>query len=163
VNCAGCSGLGGPGDDVGNDIAFDREQNIYLAGSFTDSATFPSINGPAKTVTGLGETLFLAKYDPSGKLDWVQTGTISFSGQDEAFGVAVNQATGTVFITGRTQGDTTFSSSDGTEHILPGVGSWHMFLVKYDSHGNFQWGQTNEVSPNTCRTRSPLTHAATLM
>lgn len=34
---------GGAGDDVGNDIAFDREENIYLAGSFTDSATFPSI------------------------------------------------------------------------------------------------------------------------
>src|ERR1700753_4402652 len=37
---------GGPGDDVGNDLALDRDGNIYLAGSFTDSATFPSINGP---------------------------------------------------------------------------------------------------------------------
>jgi len=140
---------GGPGDDVGNDIALDREQNIYLAGSFTDSSTFPSMNGPAKTVTGAGETIFLAKYSPSGKLVWVQTGVSFFGGQNEAFGVAVNPETGTVFVTGRTQGDTTLSSSDGTEHTLPGVGAWHMFLAKYDRDGNFQWGQTNEASGNT--------------
>lgn len=140
---------GGPGDDVGHDIAFDREQNIYLAGSFTDSATFPSINGPAKSVTGVGLTIFLAKYDPSGKLAWVQTGTPSFDGQNETFGVAIDPPTGTVFITGIAQGDTIFSSSDGIEHTLPGVGTWHMFLVKYDTKGNFHWGQTNEASPNT--------------
>lgn len=141
--------VGGPGDDVGHDIAFDREGNIYLAGSFTDSATFPSVNGPAKKVTGVGLTIFLAKYDPSGKLAWVQTGTPSFNGQNEAFGVAIDPPTGTVFITGISQGDTTFSSSDGIEHILPGVGTWHMFLAKYDTEGNFHWGQTNEASPNT--------------
>lgn len=140
---------GGSGDDVSNDIALDREQNIYVAGSFTDSATFPSINGPSKTVTGAAETIFLAKYSPSGRLVWVQTGIGSFGGQNEAFGVAVNPATGTVFIAGRGQGDDTFSSSDGTEHTVPGVGFWHMFLVKYDSHGNFQWGQTNEAEVNT--------------
>jgi hypothetical protein len=140
---------GGTGDDVGNDIAFDREQNIYLAGSFTDSATFPSVNGPTKTVTGAAETIFLAKYNPSGKLIWVQTGTGSFVGQNEAFGVAADPAAGTVFITGRGQGDDTFSSSDGTQHTVPGVGDWHMFLAKYDSAGNFQWGQTNEAEVNT--------------
>jgi hypothetical protein len=140
---------GGVGDDVGNDIAIDREENIYLAGSFTDSATFPSINGPSKTVTGAAETIFLAKYAPSGKLVWVQTGTGSFGGQNEAFGVAVDPATGAVFITGRGQGDDTFSSSNGTQHTVPGVGDWHMFLTKYDSRGNFQWGQVNEASVNT--------------
>ncbi len=140
---------GGPGDDVGHDIAFDREQNIYLAGSFTDSATFLSVNGPAKRVTGIGLTIFLAKYDPAGKLVWVQTGTASFNGQNEGFGVAIDAATGTVFITGIAQGDTIFSSSDGAEHTVPGVGSWHMFLVKYDTDGNFHWGQTNEASPNS--------------
>src|SRR5579863_9904707 len=87
---------GGPGDDVGEDIAFDREQNVYLTGSFSDSATFPSVNGPAKKVTGVGETIFLAKYEPSGKLAWVQTGTVSFSGQNQGFGVAVDPAAGTV-------------------------------------------------------------------
>jgi hypothetical protein len=139
---------GGAGDDVGNDIAFDLARNIYVTGSFRDSATFPSLHGPAKTVTGLGQTVFLAKYHPSGTLAWVQTGTVSVNADNEGFGVAVEPVTGTVFVTGRTQTQTTFSSSDGTEHAVPGPGTWHMFLVKYDSDGNFQWGQSNEASPN---------------
>jgi Beta-propeller repeat len=140
---------GGPGDDVGQDIAVDRAGNIYVTGSFTGSATFPSVHGPAKTVTGIGQTIFLAKYRPTGTLAWVQTGAVrSDFANNEGLGVAVEPDTGTVFITGRTQTDTTFSSSDGTEHIVPGAASWHMFLVKYDGDGKFQWGQSNEASPN---------------
>jgi hypothetical protein len=140
---------GGAGDDVGQDIAFDRAGNIYMTGSFTGSATFPSANGSAKTVTGTGQTIFLAKYHPSGALAWVQTGTVQFDfANNEGFGVAVEPVTGTVFVTGRTQTQTTFSSSDGTEHTVPGPGDWHMFLVKYDRDGKFQWGQSNEASFN---------------
>jgi hypothetical protein len=138
---------GGAGDDVGNDIVLDQAGNIYVAGSFTDSATFPSADGSTKTVTGSGQTIFLAKYRPNGELSWVQTGVAQ---QDnEAFGVGVNPATGTTFITGRTQGDAVFSSSDGSQHIVPGTLDWHVFLVKYDVNGNFKWGQTNESSINS--------------
>jgi hypothetical protein len=140
---------GGAGDDVGQDIALDRAGNVYVTGSFTGSATFPSVHGPSKTVTGIGQTIFLAKYHPSGILAWVQTGAVpSDVANNEGFGVAVEPVTGTVFVTGRTQTQTTFSSSDGSEHIVPGPGTWHMFLVKYDRDGNFQWGQSNEASPN---------------
>ena len=141
---------GGTGDDVGNDIALDLAGNIYVTGSFTDSAIFPSIHGPSKTVTGVGQDIFLAKYTPSGTLVWLQTGTASATDvNNEGFGVAVEPVTGTVFVTGRSQAPATFSSSDGTTHTIPGLFLWHMFLVKYDSDGNFQWGQTNDASPNT--------------
>ena len=140
---------GGAGDDVAQDIAFDRAGNIYVTGSFTGSAMFQSIHGPATSVTGVGQTIFLAKYRPSGTLAWVQTGTVASDvANNEGFGVAVDPTTGTVYVTGRTQSDTTFSSSDGTEHMVPGASTWHMFLVKYDRDGNFQWGQSNESSPN---------------
>ena len=139
---------GGASDDVGNDIVLDLEGNIYITGSFTDSATFPSANGVSKTVTGTGQTIFLAKYRPNGDLAWVQTG-VAQDADNEGFGVAVEPSTGTTFITGRTQGETVFSSSDGSEHAVPGTIAWHMFLVKYDVNGNFQWGQTNEASINS--------------
>ena len=142
--------VGGAGDDVGQDIALDRAGNIYLTGSFTGTATFPSDHGPAKTLTGKGQTIFLAKYNPSGTLAWVQTGTVPLDfANNEGFGVAVEPVTGRVFVTGRTQAETTFSSSDGTEHTVPGPGDWHMFLVKYDRDGNFQWGQSNEAAFNS--------------
>ena len=64
-------------------------------------------------------------------------------------GVAVNAAADTVYITGFSQFDTTFSSSNGTVNTVSGVGSWHMILAKYDTSGNFQWGETNAAEPNS--------------
>lgn len=142
---------GGVGDDSGLDLALDGTGNIYLTGGFTDAATFGSTNGARRTVTGTGPTIFLAKYHPSGALVWVQTGVAPFAQQNNptSLGVAVNAATGTVYITGFSQYDTTFSSADGTANTVPGVATWHMILAKYDTSGNFQWGETNAAEPNS--------------
>ena len=140
---------GGAGDDSGLDLAFDRAGNIYLTGGFTNAATFGPTDGATKTVTGTGPTIFLAKYRSSGALVWVQTGTASFVEVNNAFGVAVDPAAGTVYITAASQGGVTFSSANGTGNTVPGVGTWHMVLAKYDTSGNFQWGQTNAAQPNS--------------
>src|SRR6185437_7257203 len=68
---------------------------------------------------------------------------------NNGYGVAIEPVSQSVYLTGVTQGDTAFSSSDGTSHLVSGVGTWHMFLVKYDTTGLFHWGETNEASPNT--------------
>jgi len=141
--------IGGAGLDEGTDVAFDTAGNIYLTGWFTDSAKFSSTNGHGITVSGLSETAFLAKYDASGVVKWVQTGVDTFVSIDRGHGVAVDSVTGAVFLMGITQGDTTFSSSNGSSHVVPGVSSWHMFLVRYDTNGNFQWGETNAAAPNS--------------
>lgn len=142
---------GGVEDDSGLDLALDRAGNIYLTGGFTDAATFGSTNGATRTVTGTGPTIFLAKYHPSGAVVWVQTGVAPFAQQNNpiGLGVAVNASAGTVYITGFSQFDTTFSSADGTVNTVSGVGTWHMILAKYDTSGNFQWGQTNAAEPNS--------------
>ena len=140
--------MGGPGDDEGFDIAFGPNGNIYVTGVFTDSATFQGFNNSSKTVTGTGQTIFLAKYTTWGVLVWVQTGT-AFEASNNGYGVAVDPGTGSVYVTGVSQGNTTFSSSNGTMHSVSGVSTWHMVLVKYDLAGNFQWGVTNAASPNT--------------
>jgi len=140
---------GGSEDDEGFDIGFDRAGNVYLTGVFTDSATFHAVKGTDQTVTGTGETIFLAKYTPSGSLAWVQTGTITFDGSNNGYGVAVDPVAGSVYVTGVSQGDTTFSSSDGTTHTVSGPETWHMVLVKYNTAGDFQWGETNQAEVNT--------------
>src|SRR6266480_1916913 len=139
---------GGAGDDIGFDLGLGRAGNIYVTGKITDTATFQSLNGPSKTIVGVGETIFLAKYSPTGTLIWVQTGTAPF-GNNEGFGLAVQFATGTVFVTGRAQAQVTFSSGDGSQHTVPGPWTWHMYLVKYDQNGNFQWGEWNQANPNS--------------
>jgi len=139
---------GGASDDEGVGVDFDKAGNVYVAGGFTNSATFGSVDGKTKTVTGNGSTIFLAKYLSSGDLVWVQTG-IASGGVNGASGLAVNRVAGTVYISAASQGDVTFSSANGNSNTVPGVGDWHMVLAKYDTSGNFQWGETDAATPNS--------------
>ncbi len=139
---------GGSGDDIGYDLSFDTAGNVYVTGSFTDSAIFQGANNTTKSVVGFNQTIFIAKYKPSGALAWVQTGTCPF-GTNQGYGVALERGTGSIYVTGISQFDTAFSSANGTMHSVAGPGFWHMFLVKYDTAGNFQWGQSNQASPNS--------------
>lgn len=139
---------GGGGEDHGIDLAVDGHGNIYLTGVFATSATFQGLNGSSMAVTGTANTIFLAKYDPTGTLSWVQTGLAPY-GTNAGYGVAVDPLTDSVYITGVTQGDTTFSSASGSSHSISGAFTWHMFLAKFDSGGNFKWAQTNQGSPNS--------------
>jgi len=141
--------IGGAEHDEGTDIAFDSAGNVFLTGWFTNSATFHSTDGSATTVAGSNETIFLAKYSTSGVLDWVQTGLAGFVSVNRGQGVAVDSASGAAYLTGISQGSTLFSSANGSSSEIPGSGSWHMYLVKYDADGNFLWGGWNEANVNS--------------
>lgn len=140
---------GGAGDDHGIDLAFDAAGNVYVTGVFVDNAKFRGTSSPEIWASGQGRTIFLAKYRPSGALVWVQTGTTYSGATNEGYGVAVEPLTGSVYVTGISQSTTTFSSSNGATHSVYGPGTWHMVLVKYDTAGTFQWGQSNQAEPNS--------------
>jgi hypothetical protein len=141
---------GGPADDQGVALDLDREGNIYVTGVFTDSATFGSTDHKAKTVQGVGQTIFIAKYSPSGHLLWIETGVSPANWTtNSGNGIAVDSAARTVYLTALAQENTTFSSENGTSDTVSGVGTWHMVLAKYDTDGNFQWAQTNYADPNS--------------
>lgn len=143
---------GGPAQDHAVDLAFDGAGNIYVTGWFSNNATFQGLNGTTQSVSGTPNTIFLAKYAGSGELAWVQTGTAAY-GTNQGYGVAVDPITGSVYITGVSQGDTIFSSANGTSHSVPGPFTWHMVLAKFDTNGGFQWGQSNQASPNSVARR----------
>jgi len=139
--------IAGPSHDQAFDIGFDGNENLLVSGTITGNVTFGTVHGSPKAVSTGGNSMFLAKYDPSGTLMWVQTGT--GGGDNEGFGVAVNPASGVVYMTGRAQGTTTFSSANGSSHTVGGGGEWHPYLVKYDDVGNFQWGESGGASGNS--------------
>ena len=51
---------GGSGDDAANDLAFDAGANIYVTGWFVGPASFESLGGQPRTVSGSDETVFVA-------------------------------------------------------------------------------------------------------
>jgi len=143
---------GGVGLDEGTDLAFDADGNVYVTGWFSDSATFHSANGESKIVNGyVHENVFLAKYSPGGQLVWLRTGgSLDFdTGNNRDWGVAVNPKTGTIYMTGFAEGTTNFSTTTGPVHPVTGTFGWHMYLVKYDTQGNFRWGVANVDGGNT--------------
>lgn len=140
--------IGGAGQDEGMDIGFDFQGNVYLTGWFSDSAIFGSVNGATKTRTGTGRTVFLAKYSAGGNVVWVFKGTAG-GGLIDSVGLAINPTAGSIYLTGLNQGTLNLTSADLKTYEVAGPSTWHMFLVKYDLEGQFQWGEFNEAAPNS--------------
>lgn len=143
---------GGVGLDEACDLAFDAKGNVYLTGWFSDSATFQSANGQSTTVNGyVHENIFVAKYSPAGRLLWLRRGgnPVFYEGNNRAWGIAVNPRAGTVYLTGYAEGTILFSTSAGPDQPVSGPDGWHMYLVKYDTQGNFRWGVTDTAEGNT--------------
>jgi hypothetical protein len=105
-------------DDDPAGVAVDSSGNVYVAGS---------TKGSFASFTNQGDyDVFLTKYDKSGGLQWVrQFGTAS---ADIAGGVAVD-ASGNVYISGATAGNL----------AVINVGSYDIFLAKFDTNGNQLW------------------------
>jgi Beta-propeller repeat len=90
--------FGGNSQDIGNAIALDAHDNVYVTGS-TISTIFPTMN-PLQPSLRLGNDAFVAKLDRSGSALHYST-YLGGSGLDEGIGIAVD-ARGNAYVTGRT-------------------------------------------------------------
>lgn len=127
------NGLVGADEERCHTIEIDAADNIYIAGSFgTPTYTIGTTNLTNQGNQG-SQDVFLAKYDSLGNAIWA----ISMGGanEDEAWDVKPDNQNN-VYITGQ------FKSSSfviGNDTTLSNAGSGSMFLVKFDSNGNFLW------------------------
>ncbi|HLG35523.1 MAG TPA: SBBP repeat-containing protein [Bacteroidia bacterium] len=114
---------GGIGTDIGYGIDLDANGNIYVAGTFSGSAAFGSIN-----VTSLNSSpdIFVARYDTSGNVLWVQqAGSTS---DDQAQAIAVDKINSKIYVTGYFKGTAAFGSLSVTS-----AGQSDVFIAKYDT------------------------------
>ena len=107
--------IGTPFDDVGYAVAVDGSGNVYVTGSTGGSL-------PGKISAGQLD-VFLAKFDPSGNLLFIQQFGTPFN--DIGYGIALD-GSGNVFITGSTGGSLGSTSA----------GQLDVFLAKIDPSGN---------------------------
>ena len=130
--------------ETANSITADPTGNVYVTGYFRDTLTFGSI---ALSAPDYGGDLFIAKYDSAGHVIWAKS--VSDSLYDViAYSVAADRF-GHIFIAG------TFNSPEltiGTAHLTT-TSDESMFIVKYDTAGNFMWarnaGDSLTTIPNT--------------
>ena len=126
----------GSGADVGKKLAVDGSGNVYIVGTFTNAASFPSAGaGSGPSVTSQGSLdLFLAKYSNAGAVAFVND--IGSVGLDQAGGVAVDKQ-GSIYIAGAFGSTLTFSGLSVTAPLNQTAG----FVLKVSSADAGVWLQ----------------------
>jgi len=135
-----------------NSITTDAHDNVYIAGTFTDTLIF----GTAIITNSayLGD-VFLAKYDSSGNVQWARCGSNAGKSSHNtnylACSSTVADHSGNVYITGAFLDSISF----GTYNLITGFGEGDFFLTKYDPAGNVLWAET-ESSHSSSSTNGNL-------
>ena len=117
------------------DIALGNSAYIYAIGDFMGSASFDV----STSFTSMGVfDVFIAKYDTNGNFIWAKT----FGGPapDWGYSIAVDTSENIV-ATGSFLVSVDFDASAGNATLNSFGGSPDVFLVKYDSAGNFIWAE----------------------
>ena len=121
---------GGNREDKGLGISLDKAGNIYVAGSFTHSASFGST-----TITNSGNnSAFIAKYNSNGSLQWAKAaGACCDTTQYRSVFVDENS---NVYVAGSFKGDVDFGSNHFTSS-----GNSDIVIAKYNTNGSLQWAK----------------------
>jgi hypothetical protein len=128
IQAGGTISTGGQSVDDAHAIAVDSLGNSYITGTFRFEATFGAGEPNVTVLTGLGQDIFVAKYDPNGRLVWARGAPGGWS-----WGIAVDAA-GSSYITGWLTGPVDFGNG-----VTLGPGA---FVVKYDTNGTVVWART---------------------
>ena len=122
--------MGGPGVTYACKVAVDAAGNVYVCGSFTENMTI----GTSNLVTaGSTKNMFIAKFNNSGALTWVQQPVGGDPGGDG--GMAVDQ-TGNVYVPSLLDSPINFGGISLTNTV-----TYDAFVAKYSSSGAIQWAR----------------------
>ena len=122
---------GSPGATYGEKVSVDNNGNIIVTGYFDSTITF----GNTKLTSYGSADIFIAKYDPSGKILWArQAGGNNY---DNGFGVTTDKI-GNIIVTG------SLSSASANFDGFPvrTIGGSDVFVAKYDPDGKIIWVKT---------------------
>ena len=120
---------------LGNDVTSDPIGNVYVTGTFSGDASFAG-SSIMLTTTAVQEG-FLAKYDINGDALWA----IQFGSDDDAVSGrrVVADAEGNTYVYGVFMNMGVFGKETPMPDTLYSNGVTDMFLMKYDTDGNYQW------------------------
>ncbi|NBR87310.1 MAG: hypothetical protein EBS84_03310 [Proteobacteria bacterium] len=144
---------GGPNTDIAYAVGVDPQGNVLVSGGFNGSESFATdmrlhaaFRSRSGTKTGVfngkglksvgGSDVFIAKYDPRGKLTWVRSFGGNKLGCPEAgYGMAVD-ASGHAHVTGTFAGKVEFGNN-----TLYSMGIGDVFVTELDREGRVIWAR----------------------
>jgi hypothetical protein len=125
---------GGSGREYGRSCATDANGNVYLAGD-AESTTGIATTGAHQTTFGGYNDAYLVKFNSSGARQW---GTYYGGTTAEYGGSCATDASGNVYLAGRTRSTTGIATTGAHQNTFGGLDD--AFLVKFNSSGVRQWG-----------------------
>lgn len=126
--------IGGSSSESAYSMALSTKGNVFLTGSFRDTADFDPSSGSATLTSYYQNDLFLAKYSSNGQYLWAE-----HLGDSNGYIIASEIALDTnenFYITGFIGGSIDFDPSSSSNVLL---GLTDGYVAKYDSSGNFNW------------------------
>lgn len=127
--------IGGNGQCQTSGMAVDPLNNVYVTGIFQNMVDFdPSVTRVSTLTSSGGWDVFIAKYQPDGKLVWVKNLTGNALDQSNSLAVDVN-------------GNVTVAGQFGSQQLGAGTitlqnqGYEDSFTVHMDTDGNFLWAK----------------------
>ncbi len=127
--------VGGTNTDLGRGIDVDANGNVYITGSFNNTADFDPGVGTANLVSNGGSDIFMAKLNASGNYVWSKG--IGDIANDDVNAITKDGA-GNIYTTGSFQGTIDFNPGASID-TLSSKGLLDFFISKYDTAGNYLW------------------------
>ena len=124
---------GGSKVDRGYGVACDTAGNCYVTGHYQSEDC--KFDGQSLTVVG-GYDVFVGKYDPNGKLEWIKSA--GGGGYDYGHGIMVSDS-GSVYVTGAVVGDAAFGDTKLSNEKIS-----HVFCASYTTSGALNWVKVAE-------------------
>ncbi len=131
--------MGGNSEDYGRAVATDPSGNVYLSGSFYDTADFDP--GPGTYYLNGSFTAteaFVSKLDAKGNFVWAKD--LGGPKDDVGYGVCLDAA-GNVYTTGSFSSVADFDPGPGVFNLTSN-GYADIFISKLDNNGNFIWAKS---------------------
>ena len=129
--------FGGTGSDGGNSLFIDDADDIYITGSFVNTIDFDPGVG-INNLTSAGQSdVFICKLDGDANYIW----STSFGGTLDDIGNSITaDAFDNIYVTGNYEGTTDFDPGVAVENATA-VGTYDVFVSKFNSDGSFEWSK----------------------
>lgn len=132
-------GIGGSGSDQISAMSLDPQGNIYVAGSFQNTADFDPGPGISNLISGGVNNIFFAKYDNNGNYLWAKR--IGGATNDVAYNIRVGPS-GNIYVSGYfSSTNVDFDPGPGVATLSSTASSYDAFIAKYDQNGNYIWAK----------------------
>lgn len=131
-------------------IGNDRDDNVYVAGYFSDTVDFdpgPGVYNLVSSGSATASDIFVLKLDKNGDLLWAKriggTGIV-----DRAFSLTLDSADN-VLVSGQFVGTVDFDPGPGVFNLTPLNAGSNGFILKLNPAGNFVWAKDLGQSART--------------